>query len=35
MTSYTSTFGEDADYTINPPAYTVNGNGTVTDQVTG
>jgi hypothetical protein len=35
VTSYTSTFGEDADYTINPPAYTVNGNGTVTDQVTG
>jgi hypothetical protein len=35
VTSYTSTFGEDSDYTINPPAYTVNGNGTVTDQVTG
>ena len=35
VTSYTSTFGEDADYTINPPAYTVNGNGVVTDQVTG
>ncbi len=35
VTSYTSTFGEDADYTINPPAYTVNSNGMVTDQVTG
>ena len=35
VTSYTSTFGEDSDYAINPPAYTVNGNGTVTDQVTG
>jgi gluconolactonase len=32
---YTATFGEDADYTLNPPAYTVNGDGTVTDQVTG
>jgi hypothetical protein len=27
--------GEDADYTINPPAYTDHGNGTVTDNVTG
>jgi hypothetical protein len=35
VTDYTSTFGEDSDYTINPPAYTDNGNGTVTDQVTG
>jgi hypothetical protein len=35
VTSYTPTFGEDSDYAINPPAYTVNGNGTVTDQVTG
>ncbi len=35
ITDYTSTFGEDPDYTINPPAYTVNGNGTVTDQVIG
>jgi hypothetical protein len=35
VTDYTPTFGEDSDYTINPPAYTVNGNGTVTDQVTG
>lgn len=34
VTDYTSTFGEDADYSINPPAFTVNGNGTVSDQVT-
>lgn len=34
VTDYTATFGEDADYAINPPAYTVNGDGTVTDQVT-
>ncbi|RAR75505.1 Lcl C-terminal domain-containing protein [Flavobacterium aciduliphilum] len=34
-TSYTTTFGEDNDYSINPPAYTNNGNGTVTDLVTG
>ena len=27
--------GIDADYTINPPAFTNNGDGTVTDQVTG
>ncbi len=32
---YTATFGEDSDYTINPPSYTSNGNGTVTDNVTG
>jgi len=31
----TTTFGEDSDYTINPPSYTNNGNGTVTDNVTG
>lgn len=31
----TKTFGEDADYAINPQAFTVNGDGTVTDQVTG
>ncbi len=31
----TPTFGEDSDYTINPPAFTDNGNGTITDQVTG
>lgn len=29
------TFGEDSDYTIDPPSYTDNGNGTVTDEVTG
>ncbi|MBI5749112.1 MAG: DUF1566 domain-containing protein [Nitrospinae bacterium] len=34
-TSYTTTFGEDHDYTINPPSYTDNGNGTITDNVTG
>jgi len=33
--SYTSTFGEDSDYTINPPSYTDNGDGTITDNVTG
>jgi formylglycine-generating enzyme required for sulfatase activity len=33
--SYTDTRGEDSDYTINPPSYTDNGNGTVTDNVTG
>ena len=33
--SYTTTFGQDADYTIHPPVYNLNGNGTVTDTVTG
>ncbi|MBW2312210.1 MAG: DUF1566 domain-containing protein [Deltaproteobacteria bacterium] len=33
--SYTDVFGEDSDYTINPPSYTDNGDGTVTDNVTG
>ena len=33
--SYTAIFGEDSDYTIKPPSYTDNGNGTVTDNVTG
>ncbi len=33
-TSYTTTFGEDSDYSINPPSYTDNGD-TVTDEVTG
>ena len=32
---YTTTFGEDADYTINPPFFITNNNGTVTDTVTG
>lgn len=35
ITSYTATFGEDSDYSINPPTYTDNGNGTVTDNVSG
>lgn len=30
-----STFGEDADYTINPPSFTDHGDGTITDNVTG
>ena len=32
---YTPTFGEDADYSINPPFYINNANGTTTDTVTG
>jgi hypothetical protein len=35
LTSLTNTFGEDHDYTINPPSYTLNGDGTTTDNVTG
>jgi hypothetical protein len=35
ITSYTSTLGEDADFTFNPPSYTDNGNGTITDNITG
>jgi hypothetical protein len=35
ITSYTATFGEDHDYLINTPSYTNNGNGTITDNVTG
>jgi len=34
-TSYTDTFGEDSDYTINPQSYTLNSDGTTTDNVTG
>ena len=34
VNSYTSTFGEDNDYTINPPFFIVNGKGTVTDTIT-
>lgn len=34
-TSYTNTFGEDHDYSINAPFYTDNGDGTITDNVTG
>jgi hypothetical protein len=33
--SYTDTFGEDSDYTINPLSYTDNSDGTVTDNNTG
>jgi hypothetical protein len=32
---YTTTFGEDNDYTINAPFFVVNGNGTVSDTLTG
>jgi len=35
QTSLTDTYGEDHDYTINPPSYTLNSNGTTTDNVTG
>lgn len=34
-TSYTNTPGEDSDYNINPPYFLNNGNGTITDTVTG
>lgn len=34
-TSYTSSFGEDNDYTINAPFFINNGNGTITDTITG
>lgn len=33
--SYTATFGEDADYNFFDPFYVNNGNGTITDTVTG
>jgi formylglycine-generating enzyme required for sulfatase activity len=33
--SYTTTKGEDADCIINPPSYTDNGDGTITDNNTG
>jgi len=33
--SYTNTFGEDNDYNFNAPYFIVNGNGTVTDTITG
>ncbi len=35
IADYTDTFGEDSDYTINPPSYEDNNNGTITDNVTG
>jgi hypothetical protein len=33
--SFTSSYGEDSDYTINPPSLTDSGDGIVTDNVTG
>lgn len=33
--SYTNIPGEDSDYNLNPPFYINNGNGTITDTVTG
>ncbi len=33
--SYTDTFGEDHDYTFNPPDFTRNTDGTVNDNITG
>ncbi|MEI6175759.1 MAG: DUF1566 domain-containing protein [Verrucomicrobiota bacterium] len=35
VASYSTIFGEDSDYNINPPTYKDNGDGTVTDIVTG
>lgn len=35
FSDYTGVFGEDGDYEINPPSYTGNSDGTVTDHVTG
>mgnify|MGYP001606973315 CR=1 FL=1 len=32
---YAGKFGEDSDYTIHPPAYADNGDGTISDRVTG
>lgn len=34
-TSYTSTFGEDNDFSINAPFFIDNGDGTITDTITG
>jgi hypothetical protein len=33
-THYSTAFGDDANYTINPPSYADNGDGTITDNVT-
>jgi len=33
--SYTNTFGEDNDYSINTPLFTNNNDGTITDNITG
>ncbi|MEI6656824.1 MAG: DUF1566 domain-containing protein, partial [Verrucomicrobiota bacterium] len=35
VASYSTITGEDADYTINPPNYKNNGDGTITDRITG
>jgi hypothetical protein len=35
VSDFTQTVGEDGDYGIYPPSYTDNGDGTVTDHVTG
>jgi len=35
IASYTTTTGEDSDYTQNPPSYADNGDETITDNVTG
>ncbi len=32
---YSTVFGDDGDYQINPPSYTDNGDGTILDNVTG
>lgn len=32
---YSTTFGEDSDYSFHTPSYTDNGNGTITDNITG
>ncbi len=32
---YSTAVGDDGDYTINPPSYTDNGDGTIRDNVTG
>ncbi len=34
-TDYTATFGEDSDYSINTPLYIDNGDGTISDTITG
>lgn len=34
-TRYTTTAGEDADYTINPPSFVIAGSGLIIDNVTG
>lgn len=35
VAKYSTLAGEDADYTIHPPTYVDNGDGTITDKVTG